>query len=177
MKLKDRNKNSHFLAKAKDKIPSLNPCLLVQPSIAHMATTTLPRLNHVFHLRGHMGKDTINAGQHRSGPHRHITALEGGFLRGIPGSRGESLDATLVAGGSDWILFDESTNTAHLDVRTQGRTKDGECVYIHYNGYLQLDDDAQKFMSWSPEAETTEYGKHHWWSAPNIEISGMFRLP
>ena len=139
-----------------------------------MATPTPPKLNHVFHLRGHMGKDTIKAGQHRSGPHRHITALEGGFLRGIPGTRGEGLDATLVTGGSDWILFDEGTNTAHLDVRTQGRTKDGECVYIHYNGYLRLDQAAEKFMSWSPDAKTTAFGEHHWWSAPNIEASGAF---
>ncbi|KAF4211974.1 hypothetical protein CNMCM8980_001713 [Aspergillus fumigatiaffinis] len=136
-----------------------------------MAATTPPKLNHVFNLRGHMGKDTINAGQYRSGPHRRITALEGGFLRGIPGTRGEGLDATLIAGGSDWILFDESTNTAHLDVRTQGRTKDGECVYIHYKGYLRIDEASQQFGSWSPDAKTTEFGQHHWWSAPNIEVS------
>ena len=141
-----------------------------------MATPNPPRLNHVFHLRGHIGKDTINAGQYRSGPHRRITVLEGGFLRGIPGTRGEGLDATLVAGGSDWILFDESTNTAHLDVRTQGRTEDGHCVYIHYNGYLRTDEAAKQFRTWSPDAKTTEFGQHHWWSAPNIEVSGMFTL-
>ncbi|PKX89223.1 DUF3237 domain-containing protein [Aspergillus novofumigatus IBT 16806] len=136
-----------------------------------MATPTPPRLNHVFHLRCHIGKDTINAGQYCSGPHRRITTLEGGFLRGIPGTRGDGLDVTLVAGGSDWILFDESTNTAHLDVRTQGRTKDGQCVYIHYSGYSKIDEAAQQFRSWSPDAKTTEFGQHHWWSAPNIEVS------
>lgn len=140
-----------------------------------MTTANPPKLDHVFTLRGHMGHDTVNAGQYNSGPHRHITALEGGFLRGVPGSRGERMNASLVAGGSDWILFDESTNTAHLDVRTQGRTAAGECVYIHYQGFLKIDEAGQRFMAWSPDAETTNYGDHHWWSAPKIESSGNYR--
>lgn len=121
-----------------------------------------------------MGHDTITAGQYRSGPHRHITSLDGGFLRGVPGTRGEKMNATLVRGGSDWILFDESTKTAHLDVRTQGRTPSGECVFIHYTGFLGIDEAAEKFMAWSPDAQTTEFGAHHWWAGPIIEASGMF---
>jgi hypothetical protein len=33
-------------------------------------------------------------------------------------------------------------------------------VYIHYSGYSRIDEAAQQFGSWSPDAKTTEFGQH-----------------
>lgn len=116
-----------------------------------------------------MGHGTITAGHYQSGLHRHITSLDSGFLRGVPGSRGEKMNATLVSGGSDWILFDENSRTAHLDVRTQGRNPAGDGVYIHYTGALRMDEATEKFMKWSSDAQTTDFGEHLWWIGPIID--------
>lgn len=131
-----------------------------------------PKLTHVFTLRGHISSDSIDVGQLQSGPQRVIGALEGGFLRGIPGTHGEGMDTTLMAGGSDWVLVDAATNTANIDVRTHGKTANGEGVYVHYTGALKVDEVAANFLATTPDAKSTEFGDHDWWCRPFIETNG-----
>lgn len=67
--------------------------------------------------------------------------------------------------------LDQSTNVAHLDVRTQARTTDGHGLYIQYIGILKIDEKANKVLSWRPDAKTTQFGDHEWFTGPNIETS------
>lgn len=60
---------------------------------------------------------------------------------------------------------------SHLDVRTQARTSDGHSLYVHYHGVLKIDEAGQKVLGWDPESQTTKYGDHEWFSAPQIETS------
>lgn len=136
-----------------------------------MATSHPPKLNHVMHLRAHMAPKSGVAGPQRGGAIRQLAPLTGGHLRGVPGTKAEGLDITLFPGGSDWLLVDTVTNVAHLDVRTHGTNKDDEGIFIHYIGYLKLDEDAAKFQVFSPDAKTTSFGKHDWWSQPNFETN------
>ena len=130
-----------------------------------------PKLEHVFRMRGYMDRTSLDLGPIKNGPHRNITALTGGFVEGVQGSRGEGLSVKLGQGGSDWILFDPATNICHLDVRTHGQTEAGQSLFIYYHGYLELDTHAATFMKWSPEAKSTTAGQHNWFSAPRIETS------
>ncbi|KAL4893918.1 hypothetical protein BDV59DRAFT_176436 [Aspergillus ambiguus] len=135
----------------------------------------MPQLHQIFTLRAYFSRDTLHAGKPlENTPSRDITAFEGGFLRGVSGTRAEGFDASLLPGGGDWILYDKRNRLAHIDVRTQGRLSDGHGVYIQYTGYLGVDEDAIKFMTWAADAKTTRYGDHHWWTRPVIETSGMF---
>ncbi|GLI75968.1 hypothetical protein PoHVEF18_004234 [Penicillium ochrochloron] len=77
-----------------------------------------PKLTHVFTLRAHVSQDSVNVGTHPTGSQKQITALEGGSFYGVPNTRGEGMDATLLPGGSDWVLFDPATNVVQIDVRT-----------------------------------------------------------
>ncbi|RSM18679.1 hypothetical protein CDV31_002399 [Fusarium ambrosium] len=129
----------------------------------------LPRLTHVLNLRAQMSLKSSVAGKQRGGAIRQLAPLTGGFLRGVPGTRAEGLDVELFLGGSDWLLVDEKTGMAHLDVRTHGNTKEEDGVFIHYTGYLLLDEHAALFQSFSPKAITTKGGDHYWWSQPNFE--------
>lgn len=67
--------------------------------------------------------------------------------------------------------LDPSTNVSHLNVRVQARTADGHGLYIHYNGVLKLDEAVGKVLSWAPDARTTNYGDHEWFSGPIFETS------
>lgn len=134
-----------------------------------------PQLHHLFTLRAHFAPDTLHAGTlHATGPSRDITAFEGGFLHGVAGTRAAGLDATLLRGGSDWLLCDERRALAHIDVRTHARLLDGHGVYVQYTGYLGLDADARRFMARAADARTTAYGDHDWWTRLVIETSGEF---
>ncbi|KAG2415538.1 hypothetical protein HFD88_006729 [Aspergillus terreus] len=131
-----------------------------------------PQLHHLLTLRAHFAPDTLHAGTlHTTGPSRDITAFEGGFLHGVAGTRAAGLDATLLRGGSDWLLCDERRALAHIDVRTHARLSDGHGVYIQYTGYLGLDADARRFMAQAADARTTAYGDHDWWTRLVIETS------
>lgn len=119
----------------------------------------------------------------KNGPNRSIVPMTHGYIEGM------GLRAELTPGGGDWILvcastiliiecmltlvlqLDTSTNVAHLDVRTQARTADGESLYIHYTGILKVDEAAGKILSWAKDAKTTNYGDHQWFSGPIIETS------
>jgi hypothetical protein len=67
--------------------------------------------------------------------------------------------------------LDTSLNIAHLDVRTQARTSDGNSLYIHYSGILKIDESASKVLGWAKDAKTTNYGDHYWYSSPIVETS------
>jgi hypothetical protein len=69
------------------------------------------------------------------------------------------------------IQLDKTTGTAHLDVRTQARTAEGESLYIHYTGILKIDEPSGKVLAWADDAKTTNYGDHAWFSGPIIETS------
>jgi hypothetical protein len=130
-----------------------------------------PQLEHVFTMRGYMAETTVDLGAIKSGPNRSITGITHGFIKGVPGSRGEGLNVNIISGGGDWILFDPKTNICHLDVRTQGTTPDGESIFVYYHGFLENDEAGAKFLRWDPDAKTTKCGDHQWFSSPRIETS------
>ncbi|KAJ5875067.1 uncharacterized protein N7473_012414 [Penicillium subrubescens] len=105
-----------------------------------------PRLTHVFTLRAHVAQDSVQLGSNPTGSQKNITALEGGIFHGVPNTRGEGVDATLVPGGSDWVLFDPATNVVQIDVRTQGKLSDGSGLSLQYTGYMMVDEQAKRFM-------------------------------
>ena len=135
-----------------------------------------PKLEHVFTMHGYIGPITLDLGAIKKGPRRSITALTGGKISGVPGSRAEGLDITLVAGGSDWLTFDPETNLAHLDVRTQGHNVEtGDMFFVFYHGVLKMDETATEFLDLNgPEVTTTKGGDHYWFSAPRMETSSTF---
>ncbi|OKO90556.1 hypothetical protein PENSUB_13273 [Penicillium subrubescens] len=113
-----------------------------------------PRLTHVFTLRAHVAQDSVQLGSNPTGSQKNITALEGGIFHGVPNTRGEGVDATLVPGGSDWVLFDPATNVVQIDVRTQGKLSDGSGLSLQYTGYMMVDEQAKRFMA--PQFKWTE---------------------
>lgn len=130
-----------------------------------------PHLTHIFTLRGYVSHDSAHTGTYLSGPQRIITPLEGGFVRGVLGTRGEALDVILMKGGSDWALFESATNTLHIDVRTQGTMAGRDAFYIQYTGYWAVDEQTTKFIARSSDALSTQFGDHHWWIRPTIETN------
>ena len=98
-----------------------------------------PKLTHVFTLRARIARDSVYLASDSGGSQKKITALEGGDFLGVPNTRGEGMNATLVPGGSDWVTLDPATKVAHIDVRTQGKLPDGSGVYVQYTGYLGID--------------------------------------
>lgn len=77
----------------------------------------------------------------------------------------------VVLNSSPFAKLDPSTNVSHLNVRVQARTADGHSLYVHYKGVLKLDEAAGKVLSWAPDARTTNYGDHEWFSGPIFETS------
>ncbi|RAK95661.1 DUF3237 domain-containing protein [Aspergillus ibericus CBS 121593] len=131
-----------------------------------------PHLTHTFTLRVQAGpsSSSLHFPPSQPNPTRHITPVIGGFLHGIPGTRAAGLTATLLPGGSDWVLRDDTKNILHLDVRTQARTSSGQGVYIQYTGHLVLDEATERFMRRDEGAGSTAFGGHEWWITPHFEI-------
>jgi hypothetical protein len=111
-----------------------------------------PKLEQVFTIRAFLGKEgTLQLGSVRGGTQRVFIPVTGGHIKG-PG-----IDATVLPGGGDWLLLDTASATAHLDVRAQAQTTEGEIIYAHYPGILKVNDPAvQKFLTWDPSLRTTE---------------------
>jgi hypothetical protein len=127
-----------------------------------------PKLEKVFTLRAFLSKeDLLPLGPIKGGPHRFAVPITHGSLEG------SSIKAHLVQGGSDWILMDTTTGTAYLDVRLQGRTLEGDSIYIHYPGILKVDDATQKVLEWSPDAKTTRVEDHYFMVTPTFETSNQ----
>lgn len=129
MPFRGRGENAEFERAFKLSPPFFSPSIL-------QLETMEPKLIHVFTVRARAAQDSVYLGPHPTGFQKHIKALEGGDLRGIPNTRGEGMDATLVPGGSDWVLFDPATNVAQIDVRTQSKLSDGSGVSVQYTRYL-----------------------------------------
>lgn len=135
-------------------------------------------------MRAYLSKEgTITLENIKSGPSRIIIPITRGFVEG------SDVKAEVLPGSGDWILvcylvmfffkpvctkfaqLDPSTNVAHLNVRVQARTSDGYILYVHYKGIMKIDEAAGKFLSWAPDAKSTEYGDHEWFSSPIVETN------
>jgi Protein of unknown function (DUF3237) len=125
-----------------------------------------PTLEKAFTLTVYLSKaDILPFGPIKGGPHRYAIPFSHGTLSG------SGITATILQGGSDWILLDTSTGVAHLDIRTHGRTDSGDHIYVHYPGILKMDAATQKALEWSPEAKTTRSEDHYWMTSPIFEVS------
>ncbi|KAG4268246.1 hypothetical protein FPRO04_14807, partial [Fusarium proliferatum] len=91
-----------------------------------------PSLEHVFTMRMYTSPDkALVIPEAKGNNHRIVAFLTHGNIKG------SGLEADLLPGGADWILRDPDTNTGHLDVRVQFRSKEGHGIYIHFKGVLQ----------------------------------------
>ncbi|KAI9925323.1 hypothetical protein ASPWEDRAFT_176850 [Aspergillus wentii DTO 134E9] len=131
-------------------------------------TASAPTLEPCFILRLYISNENItHIDDIKSGPSRMIVTVTHGRLQGY------GVTADVLPGGSDWILHDPKTDTAHIDVRTQAHTNTtpNHAFYIHYTGIMQLDDKIKKFLQGSPDAVTTDFGEHYWFQTPLFETS------
>lgn len=145
-----------------------------------------PSLEHVFTMRLYTSPEkALVIPEAKSSNHRIIAFLTHGHIKG------SSFDAELQPGGADWILVctkpkkywaiaelylqtsqrDPETNTGHLDVRVQFRTKEGYGIYIYFKGVLQIDEKWMEVFTGGPKARTLEFGENYWLSAPVLETS------
>lgn len=74
------------------------------------------------------------------------------------------------------MLFDPATNVVQIDVRTQGKLSDGSGVSVQYTGYMVVDKKAKQFIGRGPDAGSTEFSDHHWWTRSVIETSGRWNV-
>lgn len=131
----------------------------------------IPTLRPVLQMRMNVSNDAVMAGQSRGGATQHIITILLVSLRESEGGRADGLEVELVAGGSDWVMADEKTNTYHINVRTQGKNQDGDGFSLRYVGYLRNDDMVAKFLTAAPDRETTKGGDHYWYINPIFETS------
>ena len=125
-----------------------------------------PKLEQVFILRAFLGKEnTLPLGSVKGGAHRYVIPVSGGFVSG------SGLEAEIMPGGGDWLLLDPTTGTAHLDIRFQARSKEGDMIYGYYPGIIKLDPEIEKFLQWSPDAKTTESKDHYFFTTPTFETN------
>ncbi|KAM0492633.1 hypothetical protein ACHAP8_009811 [Fusarium lateritium] len=125
-----------------------------------------PSLEHVFTMRLYTSPEkALVIPEARGNNHRIIAFLTHGHIKG------SGFEAELQPGGADWILRDPETNTGHLDVRVQFRTKEGQGLYIHFQGVLQIDDKWMEVFTRGPKARTLDFGENYWLSAPILETS------
>ncbi|KAF5575812.1 sterol regulatory element-binding ECM22 [Fusarium pseudocircinatum] len=125
-----------------------------------------PSLEHVFTMRMYTSPDkALVIPEAKGNNHRIVAFLTHGHIEG------SGFEAQLLPGGADWILRDPDTNTGHLDVRVQFRSKDGHGIYIHFKGVLQIDEKWMEVFTGGPEARTLEFGENEWLGSPIIETS------
>lgn len=135
-----------------------------------------PNLTRVMSLRAYMSRDSVEVGKQRNGPHRGVYPFEGGHLIGVDGTITEGLHVEFSRGGADWLVFDDKTGIAHLDVRANGKDKDGAGFFIYYKGVLEMDDIGTKFNNWTPGVQSTQSKDHHWFTNPVIETNSESTL-
>lgn len=159
-----------------------------------------PKLEKVFTLRGYLDSaGTIDAGPLKgdNGPRQIVVPIPSGYLEGS-GVRGELLpgsgDWQTVSvyvftfqltrwPSTDTCLpmqLNTSTNVAHLNVRLQLRLTEPKptdsgaspyTVHIHYDGVVKVDEKAGKILSFAPDAKSTDWGDHYWFSSPMMVTS------
>lgn len=109
------------------------------------------KFEHVCTLRGELSAP-IDFGHSAKGQ-RLFFAVTGGTVSG-PGISG-----TLLPSGGDWITLRDSSR-AELDVRVQVRTDDGAHIYIHYPGWIELNDKVMAALAGGPETTFDDlYGR------------------
>jgi hypothetical protein len=73
-----------------------------QTQTASIDSKMAPKLEHVFTMRGYMDAvNSVNLSAIKSGPHRIIVPINGGFIEG------SGLKAQVLPGSGDWILVRE----------------------------------------------------------------------
>ncbi|KAH7420209.1 hypothetical protein BKA64DRAFT_562229 [Cadophora sp. MPI-SDFR-AT-0126] len=110
-------------------------------------------------------QDMLDLKTVRNGTNRVIVPLTHGTVEG------SGLKATITQGGSDSMTQDTKLGIAHIDVRTQARTDDGQFLFIYYTGVLKIDEAVAKVLTGAKDAKSTEFGDLHWFVAPIIETS------
>jgi len=114
-----------------------------------------------------MDPSTVTTVGSRSDGHvRIIAPLTFGYIRFID----SGVEGKIHPPAADWLLHNPEANQAEFDTRLRASTDSGE-VYIHYRGRIGLDDAAKKFLTFSPEASTTEFGDAYWVMTPSLETS------
>ncbi|KAJ9624493.1 hypothetical protein H2203_005228 [Taxawa tesnikishii (nom. ined.)] len=125
-----------------------------------------PKLEQVFTLRAFLSReDLLSLGQTKGGQQRYVAPVTHGTLSGL------GLSFNLIQGGSDWLLLDADSGTAHLDIRAQARSDNGEQIYFHYPGILKVDEATQLALQWSSRAKTTTSQDHYWFITPTFEVN------
>ncbi|KAF5667494.1 sterol regulatory element-binding ECM22 [Fusarium denticulatum] len=125
-----------------------------------------PSLQRVFTMRMYTSPDkALVIPEAKGNNHRIVAFLTHGHIKG------SGLEADLLPGGADWILRDPDTNTGHLDVRVQFRSKEGHGIYIHFKGVLHIDEKWMEVFTGGPKARTLEFGENEWLGSPIIETS------
>ncbi|KAM0329713.1 hypothetical protein ACHAPQ_006631 [Fusarium lateritium] len=125
-----------------------------------------PSLEHVFTMRLYTAPEkALVIPQAQSNAHRIIAFLTHGHVKG------SGFEAELLPGGADWILRDPDTNTGHLDVRVQFRSKEGHGLYVNFKGVLQIDEKWMEVFTKDPKARTLDFGENYWLSSPILETS------
>ena len=78
---------------------------------------------------------------------------------------GNRLTGKVLTGGGDWVLI-APDGFARIDVRVQFLTDDGACLYVQYNGLLQMN---QKFTDALAKGASTDYGDQYFRITPRFE--------
>ncbi|QDS75188.1 hypothetical protein FKW77_008591 [Venturia effusa] len=118
-----------------------------------------PKLEKCFTMRAYLGKhDTVTLNTPGDATTKVILPLEIGWVEG------SGLKADLMPGGSDWNSVSGPTFTPTKKVTLHcSRRSDSQRVFL---GLVQT-----AVLSWSPEAKTTQFGDHTWFSQPIMETS------
>lgn len=128
-----------------------------------------PQLEQVGTIRAFLGPKEhilpLGPTRGQGSTQRIVIPVPSGFIKTT------DFEGSIIPGGSDWLLLDTAGGVAHLDVRAQARSADGEMLYTHYTGLFKVDEMVQKFLEWSPEARTTESKDHYFVSTPVFEVS------
>jgi hypothetical protein len=127
-----------------------------------------PNLTHILTLRAYMSRDSASSAAALRG---EFALSRAGHLKGVDGTAAEELHVDFSLRGADWLVFDEKTNIAHLELRANCKDQNGDGFFIYYIGVLEIDDIGIKFNNWSLGVQTTKSTDHHWFTNPVIETS------
>jgi hypothetical protein len=77
----------------------------------------------------------------------------------------DGVKGTLLSGGGDWLLVGPD-GWGRLDVRAQVRLDDGAVIYASYHGYLELNEQVQR---WLTDDEGTSFSDQYFRTSPRFE--------
>lgn len=126
-----------------------------------------PTLEEAFTLRCYLdGANVAVINQRLTGLNRVVGPLNSGTIKFAQ----TGIEAKIKAPGADWLLMDDKNKIAHIDVRLRATTDEGE-IYLHYTGRTDIDEAAAKFLSFAPDARSTQFGESDWIVIPTMETS------